>query len=32
MRTVKKKASVIGLKYTSSAGWLDINFGITNYS
>ena len=27
MRTVKKKASVIGLKYTPSAGWLDINFG-----
>ena len=27
MRTVKKKASVIRLKYTPSAGWLDINFG-----
>ena len=27
MRTIKKKASVIGLKYTPSAGWLDINFG-----
>ena len=27
MRTVKKKASVIGLKYTPSAGWLNINFG-----
>ena len=27
MRTVKKKASVIRLKYTPSAGLLDINFG-----
>lgn len=27
MRTIKKKASVIRLKYTPSAGWLDINFG-----
>ena len=27
MRTVKKKASVVRLKYTPSAGWLDINFG-----
>lgn len=27
MRTIRKKASVIRLKYTSSAGWLDINFG-----
>ena len=32
MRTVKKKATNIQLKYTPSAGWLDINFGITNYS
>jgi len=27
MRTIRKKASVIRLKYTPSAGWLDINFG-----
>ena len=27
MRTVKKKATNIQLKYTPSAGWLDINFG-----
>ena len=27
MRTIKKKASVVRLKYTPSAGWLDINFG-----
>ena len=27
MRTIKKKATNIQLKYTPSAGWLDINFG-----
>ena len=27
MRTIRKKASVIRLKYTPSVGWLDINFG-----
>ena len=27
MRTVKKKASIIELEYTPSAGWLNINFG-----
>ena len=27
MRTIKKKASIIELEYTPSAGWLDINFG-----
>ena len=27
MRTIKKKTSNLQLKYTPSAGWLDINFG-----
>ena len=27
MRTIRKKATNIQLKYTPSAGWLDINFG-----
>ena len=27
MRTIRKKASNLQLKYTPSAGWLDINFG-----
>ena len=27
MRTIRKKASIIELEYTPSAGWLNINFG-----